>query len=412
MIKSIHNLTFERIYGIIVFVLHRKLLKKGECLYILNDKIKYYTKEIIKLSKIVIIGLFIISAIVLIKYKPMYSIKLGNKKIGYLNKLENFDNYIEEVKDNENIAFVELKEQPQISINLVSRNTRSSEDEIKSQIKDNLQVEYTSYAITYKGQNIAYLSNMEKAEDAISKLNKNSNNNDLGILQVYSDNYDEISAQETETAIKNISKLIKKQDKNKVKLASNNNNKRITDATNVKDEEKVTNKKKDNNDTSKKVSKNKTNKKEKITSNKTKTKKTTSEKTSTKKLVVGLSKPLNGIITSRYGGRRSPGGIGSTNHKGLDIAAKRGTTIKVAAGGTVKFAGYKGSLGNLVIIDHGNGMQTYYGHCSKIYVKKGQKVETGEKIAAVGSTGAATGPHLHFEIHIKGATVNPQNYLY
>ena len=387
MIKSIHNLTFGRIYGIIVFVLHRKLLKKGECLYILNDKIKYYTKEIIKLSKIVIIGLFIISAIVLIKYKPMYSIKLGNKKIGYLNKLENFDNYIEEVKDNENIAFVELKEQPQISINLVSRNTRSSEDEIKSQIKDNLQVEYTSYAITYKGQNIAYLSNMEKAEDAISKLNKNSNNNDLGILQVYSDNYDEISAQETETAIKNISKLIKKQDKNKVKLASNNNNKRITDATNVKDEEKVT-------------------------SNKTKTKKTTSEKTSTKKLVVGLSKPLNGIITSRYGGRRSPGGIGSTNHKGLDIAAKRGTTIKVAAGGTVKFAGYKGSLGNLVIIDHGNGMQTYYGHCSKIYVKKGQKVETGEKIAAVGSTGAATGPHLHFEIHIKGATVNPQNYLY
>ena len=345
-----------------------------------------------------IIGLFIISAILLIKYKPMYSIKLGNKKIGYLDKLESFDSYIEEIKKNENIAFVELKKQPQISIDLVSRNTKSSEEEIKNQIRDNLQVEYTSYAITYKGQNLAYLSNMENAENAISELKKTNSSKDLGILQVYSDNYDEISAVETETAIKNISNLIKKQDKKKVKLASNNSNKRITDAVSSKDSEKTTNKKKDNNNTSK-VSNNKTNK-------------STSEKNTTKKLAISLSKPLSGIITSRYGGRKSPGGIGSTNHKGLDIAAKAGTTIKAAASGTVTFAGYKGSLGNLVIIDHGNGIQTYYGHCSKLYVENGQKVESGEEIAAVGSTGAATGPHLHFEIHINGKAVNPQNYLY
>ena len=355
------------------------------------------------------IGLLLISAIILIKYKPMYSIKLGNKKIAYLNNLESFDNYIEEIKDNENVAFVELEQQPQIGINLVNRNTKSSEEEIKNQIQNNLQVEYTSYAITYKGQNIAYLSNMEKAESVINELKKSGSVNDLGILQVYSDNYDEITAQESETAIKKVSKVIDKQNKTKTKVASVKNTKKITDTSTNNSKEKVSTNKKDTNTT--KVFNNKINNKEKSTNNK-KTDKSTTEKITTQKLAISLSKPLSGIITSRYGGRKSPGGIGSTNHKGLDIATKAGTTIKSAASGTVKFAGYKGSLGNLVIIDHGNGIQTYYGHCSKIYVKKGQKVEVGEKIAAVGSTGAATGPHLHFEIHIKGTAVNPQNYLY
>ena len=123
-------------------------------------------------------------------------------------------------------------------------------------------------------------------------------------------------------------------------------------------------------------------------------------------------KPISGTITSRYGYRSSPGGIGSTNHKGLDISAKHGSTIKAAATGTVKFAGYKGSLGNLVIIESENGIETYYGHCSALYVSKGQKVSAGDKIAAVGKTGAATGPHLHLEIHVNGKVVNPQKYIY
>ena len=96
----------------------------------------------------------------------------------------------------------------------------------------------------------------------------------------------------------------------------------------------------------------------------------------------------------------------------MDISAKSGITIKAAATGTVKFAGYKGSLGNLVIIESEKGIETYYGHCSKIYVKKGQKVTAGDKIAAVGQTGAATGPHLHLEIHVNGKVINPQKYLY
>ena len=356
-----------------------KFIKKGECLYILNDKIKYYTREALKLSKIVLIGFFVISAIILIKYKPMYTVKIGNSNLGYLNSAEVINDYIEEIKQDESIAFVNFKEEPKLNIKLVNRNTEDTES-IKEIIDENLSIEYTSYAVTYNGNNVAYLSNMEKAEEVINSIkdnNKSDETKDLGILQVYSDNYEEIKGQDNEEATTKIAEVIKKaeEEKEAVKLASTAS--------------------------------------QKTTSNNSTTKATNKKTTkTTQKLGISFSKPLSGTITSRYGGRTSPGGIGSTNHKGLDISAKNGTTIKAAASGTVKFAGYKGSLGNLVIIDHGNKVETYYGHCSKLLVEKGQKVEAGEAIAAVGSTGAATGPHLHFEIHINGTAVNPQNYLY
>ena len=89
-----------------------------------------------------------------------------------------------------------------------------------------------------------------------------------------------------------------------------------------------------------------------------------------------------------------------------------GTDIKVVSKGTITFAGRAGSYGNLVKVDHGNGVETWYGHCSKIYANVGDEVKAGDVIAAVGSTGNSTGPHLHFEIRINGATVNPQKYVY
>lgn len=120
-------------------------------------------------------------------------------------------------------------------------------------------------------------------------------------------------------------------------------------------------------------------------------------------------KPVTGIITSRFGSRES---IRSFPHNGLDIAAPYGTKIKAAADGKVTFSGEKGSYGNLVIVDCGNGVEIYYGHCSKLLVKAGTKVEAGDVIAEVGSTGNSTGNHLHFEIKINGVSVNPQNYIY
>ena len=112
-------------------------------------------------------------------------------------------------------------------------------------------------------------------------------------------------------------------------------------------------------------------------------------------------------ISSTFGYRKAPLAGASTNHKGVDFAAPTGTPIYAAAGGTVTSAGYSGKAGNLLIINHGNGMQTYYMHCNKIYVRAGQKVEKGQNVAAVGTTGNSTGPHLHFQVMSGGTPVNP-----
>ena len=116
-------------------------------------------------------------------------------------------------------------------------------------------------------------------------------------------------------------------------------------------------------------------------------------------------------ISSEFGGRVSPGGIGSTNHKGRDYAAATGTAIYASASGTVTTVGYNSARGNYLVINHGNGIATLYQHCSKIYVSQGQSVSQGQNIAAVGSTGASTGPHLHFEVHVNGVPVDPRGYL-
>lgn len=121
--------------------------------------------------------------------------------------------------------------------------------------------------------------------------------------------------------------------------------------------------------------------------------------------------PTTGRISSRFGGRRSPGGIGSTNHKGIDIAVPYGTPIYAADGGTVTYAGWMGGYGYLVQIDHGNGYVTRYGHNSRLTVSVGAKVYKGQQIARAGSTGNSTGSHCHFEVRYNGVARNPLNYL-
>ncbi len=121
--------------------------------------------------------------------------------------------------------------------------------------------------------------------------------------------------------------------------------------------------------------------------------------------------PVSGRITSRFGGRRSPGGIGSTNHKGIDIAAPRGTPVYAADGGTVSYAGWMSGYGYLVQINHGNGYVTYYGHNSSLTCSVGDHVYKGQQIARVGSTGNSTGNHCHFEVRVNGVARNPLNYL-
>lgn len=118
-----------------------------------------------------------------------------------------------------------------------------------------------------------------------------------------------------------------------------------------------------------------------------------------------------GYISSGFGYRTQPIAGASTNHKGIDFAAATGTPIYAAAAGTVISAGYAGNAGNLLVISHGNGLLTYYMHCNAIYVSAGQKVSKGQNVAAVGTTGNSTGPHLHFQVMLNGTPVNPANYL-
>lgn len=120
--------------------------------------------------------------------------------------------------------------------------------------------------------------------------------------------------------------------------------------------------------------------------------------------------PLTGYTTTSRYGPRTPTDIVSADHKGIDIGANEGTVFVAAMSGTVTIASGEGSYGNHIFIENGDVI-TIYAHCKTLYVKPGDKVEQGQKIGEVGSTGNATGPHLHFEIRKSGRTVNPEYIL-
>lgn len=122
-------------------------------------------------------------------------------------------------------------------------------------------------------------------------------------------------------------------------------------------------------------------------------------------------RPCQGWTTSNFGYRISPFTGRREFHKGFDIANRKGTPILATADGVISFAGSKGLLGNTVVIDHGHGMVTRYGHLDKIAAKRGKAVKRGDKIATMGNTGRSTGPHVHYEIHLNGIPVNPEKYI-
>ena len=127
----------------------------------------------------------------------------------------------------------------------------------------------------------------------------------------------------------------------------------------------------------------------------------------------GWTRPASGWISSYFGPRNSPGGIGSTTHPGVDIANGYGTPLYAAAAGTVTYAGVNGGYGNFIRISHGGGVSTAYGHINPggIYVGNGQTVSAGQNIAAMGSTGNSTGPHVHFETRVNGVAYNPVTFM-
>ena len=125
-----------------------------------------------------------------------------------------------------------------------------------------------------------------------------------------------------------------------------------------------------------------------------------------------LTHPVPGAaITSGFGGRVAPTAGATTGHDGIDYGAGYGAAVYAADSGTVITAQYNSARGNYIVINHGNGMQTWYQHLSSMSVSVGQTVARGQVIGNVGTTGISTGPHLHFEVHVGGVPVNPLNYL-
>ena len=122
--------------------------------------------------------------------------------------------------------------------------------------------------------------------------------------------------------------------------------------------------------------------------------------------------PVRGAVNSEYGRRLSPWTGAPEFHSGLDISSERGTPVKAPAPGTVVFTGTQAEYGHTVILDHGNDIRSLYGHLQKSQVTQGQRVERGQVIALSGNTGKTTGPHVHYEILVKGQVVNPRGYLW
>lgn len=121
--------------------------------------------------------------------------------------------------------------------------------------------------------------------------------------------------------------------------------------------------------------------------------------------------PIKGLITSGFGWRKSPLGDGNEFHPGIDIASTIGTPVVATADGQIVQSGWSGGYGNMVEIDHGNGITSIYGHNSQLVVTVGQTVKKGQVISYVGSTGESTGPHVHYEVRENGTAVDPWKYL-
>ena len=370
-------------------------------------KLAVKLRKTVKIAVILTVATIIILGLIQIFYKQTYSVSLNGEVIGYTNNKielqEKINNYLKN-GNGDGASFVEIKNLPTYKVCLLKKGISTNDDEIYEKVISSGISYYKYYAITVKDEEKSYVATFSDAEEAVKQLkDKNSNNSsEIGIVEKY--------------GVKNLPEG--------VKMASDDD---------IDEDEDDEDSEEDENDGTEKTIKisevpeissvddtvNKVYEKPVINVSKTK-ENTSAYKQVAKTVVSETSYPTNlgvtliqpvsgGTISSRFGIRSRD------NHKGLDIAAPRGTAIKAAASGTVIFAGsgapYSG-YGNVVVIQSTSSVTIRYGHCSALYVKKGESVVQGQVIAAVGSTGISTGNHLHFEIRYNGKAVNPQNYVY
>ena len=289
-------------------------------------------------------------------------VSLNGETIGYTNDKINLQKKINTYISSGNgtdIAFVEVKDLPEYTACLLKNNEETNDDEIFEKVTLAGTPYYKYYAITDENTEKVYVESFENAEQVVNKLKEkdSANAKDLGIVEKY----------ETAKAdYKDVDTCVNELYEKKIVYTSvyRNIGTQIVNEASVPTD-----------------------------------------------LGVTLIRPVSGVISSRYGLRWRD------NHKGLDIAAPKGTAIKAAAAGTVIFAGngaghgYSG-YGNVVVVQSTSSLVILYGHCSEVNCVTGQQVAQGQIIAKVGSTGISTGNHLHFELRYNGVAINPQKYVY
>ncbi len=289
----------------------------------------------------------------MLKYKPIYEVKFEGKEVGYVDNKEEFERVVTAQVQNyksKNVYEVTIPEEPEYTLKLVSKEQETNGEEIVIAMQKDMIITYQYFDIYINKEKIDAVDTLEQAEEIVTDLKQKNENLDIEIQKHDTQNEMEIQTNTVEVA--------KAKAYEKLNLLQ-------------KEKEKE-------------------------------------EKTIVNGIKLAVL-PVQGTITSRYGVSSR---IRSSDHTGLDIATAKGTPIKAVASGKVISAQYTGSYGNLVKIEHGNGVQTWYAHTSTMNVTAGQTVQAGDIIATVGSTGNSTGPHLHLEIRINGEHVNPQKYMY
>ena len=362
-------------------------------------------RKSIKLASIAILAAVVILSILQIAYSQTYEVSLNGKVIGYTRDKvvlqKRINDYIN-TGNGDDVAFVEVDALPTYKAVLLKRNIKTNDEDILNKVVESGIAYYKYYAITVDNQEKAYLKTFGDAEKVIQELkNKKSTNADsLGIIEKYAKK--QVAEKEIETQVsQSQTKLADNTGTSDVPVDSDGDSDELPD---VKELTEVKLASVDDSINQLYVQPRSTyEQRAKVVDNSQVGVKTD--------LGVTLIKPIDSgyTITSRFGWRSRD------NHPGLDVAAPKGTAIKAAAGGTVIFAGSGspyGGYGNIVVIQSNSSTAIRYAHCSKIYVRKGEVVEQGQVIAAVGSTGISTGNHLHFEIRYNGKKIDPQKYVY
>lgn len=349
-------------------------------MFILIGKVKYYTKDVINALKIILLSVLFLISIIFIKYKPVYTVKLAGETLGYVAEKSELENEITKYTNTKTgtIALIDIKTMPEYEFELVSKDIETKEKDILELIEQTAVITYRTYGVTVNGELKVEVDTEDEAKEIIANLEQDLIKEiefNLGYKEIYKSEQDSKSEDEALNLLTDI-KLAKvnEYEEEQARLAAERakavayQNSWATMATQSYGSYGIVN-------------------------------------------GVSIVNPLksNVLITSRFGevsSRRS------STHTGLDLATSLGTPIYPIAGGTVVFSGWQGSYGWLMIIDHGNGVESYYGHCNTLNVGVGEEVNSDMIIGTVGSTGNSSGPHLHLEIRVNGEICNPQNYLY